>query len=152
MQSKSFDPMATDNPFFGQTQKAGWARLARVGGDRVSMLLDHLRKRVGVIEGLAEEVTFDSAGRGAGAAYSLGDKPLFVAHELPGALEVSVPLDEPERDSLLASKKISTAMRQAIEAADEEAGRYVVRFSVRSTTDVGSVAKWVVRRSRDTPS
>ncbi len=152
MQSKSFEPMRSDNPFFGQTQKAGWARLVRVGGDRVSILLDHLRKRVGVIEGLAEEVTFDGEGKGAAAAYSVADRPMFTAHVAAGALEISVRLDGRERDALLASKKLGAAMRRMLETARVEAGHCAIRFAVRTPADVGSIAKLIVLRSRMAPN
>ncbi len=150
MREKTVGPMTADNPFFGSSEKANWARLTRLGGDRVSILLDHLRKRVGVIEGLSEEVIFDAPGEGADASYRVGEEPLFTAHVAAGALEVSMCLDAAERETLLASRKISPAMRRGLLARREEAGKYAIRFAVKGPADVGSIVKSIVRRSRTT--
>lgn len=146
MESKP--PMRADNPFFGPEMKSKWAHLSRLGGDRVAILFEELRRRAGAIEGLAEELVFAGDQAGWTPTYSVEGKILFSAHVGAGSLAVMMRMDARERDRLLASKRVSAAARKALEVARNEGGEYSLRIAVRSRGDVTAAARLIVLRSR----
>jgi hypothetical protein len=148
MRSEQSGPVKAENPFFGPELKSKWAQLARRGGDRVSILFEDLRKRVGAIEGLSEELFFVGEDEGWAPRYSLGDRKLFTAHVRPGLLEVELSMNASERAALLASRSLAGTLRGAFESAREEAGKFKVRFAMKSGADVRAFARLIVRRAR----
>ena len=101
MQNKPFGPMTAENPFFGSKLKTSWAKLARRGGDRVAILLEDLRKRISVIDGLTEEMAFIEEEKGWAPTYNLEGKTLFSAHVGAASLEVELRMDAAERECCL---------------------------------------------------
>ncbi len=148
MQNKPFGPVTAENPFFGSKLKPSWAQLTRRGGDRVAILLEDLRKRIGVIEGLTEELVFTSEAEGWAPTYRLEGKTLATAHIGAASLEVELRVDASERERLLASKRLSNTMKRMLEGARDEAGEFTIRFAIKCPADVGSVSRWIVLRSR----
>jgi hypothetical protein len=147
MQSKRSGPMTAENPFFGSDPKAEWARLTRRGGDRVAILLEDLRKRISVIEGLTEELVLIGEEAGWAPTYSLEGKTLFTAHVGKGSLGVELRMDLAERERLLASKKLSAAAKRALEGAVGVEGEFTIRLAMKGPADVGALARLIVLRS-----
>jgi hypothetical protein len=52
--------------------KPTWAQLTRLGGDRVAILFEDLRRRIGVIDGLIEDLYFAGCEEGWVPRYRLG--------------------------------------------------------------------------------
>jgi hypothetical protein len=148
MQNKPFGPVTAENPFFGSNPKTSWTKLARRGGDRVAILLEDLRKRISVVEGLTEELVLTSEAEGWAPTYSLEGKILATAHIGAASLEVELRMDAAERERLLASKRLSNTMRRALEGARDETGEFTIRFAIKRPADIASVSRWIVLRSR----
>ncbi len=138
---KPYGPMTAENPFFAPKLKPTWARLTRLGGDRVSILLDDFRKRISIIEGLTEELLWDGADKGWAATYSVGGKQLLEAHVLAGSLEVVLRLSTAERDRLLAATRLAAPWKRALAGARDQVSEFVFRISVKSPAQVRSLAR-----------
>lgn len=146
MESKRTGPMTADNPFFGPEMKSKWAHLSRLGGDRVAILFEDLRRRAGAIDGLTEELIFEEEGWT--PTYFLEGKRLFSAHIGAGSLEVAMRMEAGERDRLLGSGRLSAAMKRALEEARNEGGEFMVRAAVKSRSDAAAVARLIALRGR----
>ncbi len=119
-----------------------WAQLTRLGGDRAAVLFEELRKRVSSIDGLREELIYQSPEWGWGPRYSAGGQVLFSAHILPGALDVSLALDAGQRENILKSSGISAEIRRAIEE-NPASGDAAVRIRLANRAAVASFSKLV---------
>lgn len=77
----------SSNPFRDPDAKPSWAHLTRLGGDRVAILFEALRKRVGSIPGLIEDLHFTGPEEGWAPRYCLGEETVAYVHIRPGILE-----------------------------------------------------------------
>ena len=94
------------NPVTAGHTNLQWAQLTRLAGDRAAILFEDLRRRVGTIAGLVEELHYDSVAQCWTPRYRLGEEVLFTAHILPAALEATVTLGAGERISLLGLRRL----------------------------------------------
>ncbi len=90
MRNKSSDTGTLKNPFCDPNVKPDWAQLTRLGGDRVAILFEELRRRIGAIDGLIEDLHFASQDEGWVPRYSLDGVTIAHAHIGPGSLEVTL--------------------------------------------------------------
>jgi hypothetical protein len=139
------------NPVTASHSNLQWAQLTRLAGDRASLLFEELRRRVGTVPGLVEELHYDGAAERWTPRYRLGEEVLFAAHILPAALEASLTLDARERLSLLGSRRLSSAMKQLIQQTPMLEGQVSVRVQLNSRAAVREFASLVVTRSRYNP-
>jgi hypothetical protein len=94
---------STRNPFRNAAAKPQWAQLTRLGGDRVAILFEDLRKQISGINGLVEELHFNGPEEGWLPRYRVGDQVLLRVQVLPGCLTAMVELDEGLAKNLLNS-------------------------------------------------
>ncbi len=140
--------MSPPNPVTAGHASPQWAQLSRLAGDRAAILFEELRKRVGAIPGLVEELRYDEVEKRWTPHYLLGAEVLFTAHILPAALEAMTALSASQRDRLLRSRKIGLAMRQIIEKAPMVGGSVPVRVRLNNQAAVGAFAAVITAKSR----
>lgn len=92
MRNRSSDTGTLKNPFCDPNVKPDWAQLTRLGGDRVAILFEELRRRIGAIGGLTEDLHFASPEEGWVPRYSLDGETIAHAHIGPGSLEATLGL------------------------------------------------------------
>jgi hypothetical protein len=157
-------PAEPPNPVTAGHANPQWAQLTRLAGDRAAILFDELRRRVGAIEGLIEELVIPDKPQTLGnrsvlrgveefwiARYRLGDSPrrlLFTAHILPAALEATLTLDTAQRDRLLSSRKLGSAMKQLIRQAPVVDGRVSVHVRLNNRTAVRAFSTLIAMKSK----
>lgn len=141
-------PPHIENPFREPERKPDWAQLTRLAGDRVAILFEDLRGRIGNIAGLEEELHYSGSDWGWTPRYRLGDESLFVAHLRPGFLEATIELQRPLREKVLASSRVTTKVKAAIGDAPEKGGSILARFRLSSRADVSSFANLVRLKSK----
>lgn len=125
-----------------------WAQLTRLAGDRAAILFEELRKRVGTIPGLVEELRYDGVEKRWTPHYRLGEEALFAAPILPAALEATTTLDAFEREKLLGSRRIGLAMKQSIARAPTVGGSVHMRVRLNSQATVRAFAALIVMKSK----
>jgi len=141
-------PVDLPNPVAAGHANPQWAQLTRLAGDRAAILFDDLRRRVGGIEGLIEELYYDAVKERWIPRYRLGESVLFVVHILPAALEATVTLDTAQRDKLLSSRKLSATMKQLIRQAQTVEGRVSVHVRLNNRAAVRAVANLIATKSK----
>jgi hypothetical protein len=139
------------NPVTAGHTNSQWAQLTRLAGDRAAILFEDLRRRLGSIAGLVEELHYDGAAERWTPRYRLGEKVLFTAHILPAALEATVTLDAGERLSLLGSRRLNSTMKHLIRQTPMVEGQFSVRVRLNSRAAVREFAGLVVTRCRHSP-
>lgn len=148
MQRNATEERRQKNPFRHPDVKPDWAQLTRLGGDRVAILFEELRRRVGVIDALVEDLHFAGAEEGWMPRYRQGDRVLFTVRLLPGSLEVTLRMDVLEREILLASRKVGAAMKRVLRDGRAEAGGFATSLVLGNQADVRSFSSLVVHGSR----
>jgi hypothetical protein len=136
------------NPVTAAHSNLQWAQLTRLAGDRAALLFEDLRRRVGTIAGLIEELHYDDVAERWTPRYLFGAQVVFTAHILPAALEVMLTLTADERISLLGSRRLSSAMKQFLRQAPRIDGQVSVRVPLNSRAAVREFASLVVSRCR----
>jgi len=133
------------HPLLGPARSPEWAKLARLAGDRASILLQSLRQAVGKITGLQEELLSGSPEAGWVIRYGIGREDLFSLHVRPGALEGTLTLQSTLRDALVHSHLIKPG-----EAPDgpSKDGAVSLHAPLKSQQDVRSFVRLVVKKSR----
>jgi hypothetical protein len=77
-------------PFRDPESKPDWAQLTRWGGNRVANLFEELRRRIGVVEGLIEDLHFAGPEEGWVPRYSVGGETIAIAHIRPASLAATL--------------------------------------------------------------
>ncbi len=142
------NPVEPHNPVTAGHTAPQWAQLTRLAGDRAAILFEDLRRRVGAIPGLIEELHYDGVEKRWVPRYRLGEDVLFAAHILPAALEATLTLDAAQRDRLLSSRRLSSAMKQSIRQAQMVDGWVSVRLPVKSRATVRAFATLIAMKSK----
>ena len=136
------------NPVTAGHTNLQWAQLTRLAGDRAAILFEDLRRRVGTIAGLVEELHYDGGAERWTPRYRLGENVLFTAQILPAALEATVALDADERISLLGSRQLSSTMKHIIRHTPIVDGHVSVRVRLNSRAAVGAFSNLVAMKSK----
>jgi hypothetical protein len=137
-----------ENPFRDPGTQPDWAEFTRLGGDRVTILFEDLRKRIGAIEGLSEDMHYACPEEGWRARYCLGDTLLFTARIFPGVLEVTLWVNAGERNRLLQRQSGGAALGKALSEAQGERDLLAARLELKNSSGVRSFARWVVHLSK----
>ena len=141
-------PELRQNPFRDPNAPQSRAQSTRLAGDRVSILFDELRAQLGKIEALQEELYFGGVEWGWVPRYRLDDRVLFTAHIFAGALEAKLSLEDPLRETFLASPRVATRIKDAIRRAPLVGGITVMRVHLSNLSAVRSFANLVKLKSR----
>jgi hypothetical protein len=123
--------------------------LTRLGGDRVAILFEELRRRISTISGLVEELYFCGPAQGWGPRYRVGDRVLLKVHIVPGNLGATVELEEMLFINLLSSPKIASKIKMWFRTVSIREGIALLRVRLSSRADICSLANLVVRISRE---
>jgi hypothetical protein len=124
----------------GPARNPGWAQLIRLGGDRVAILFDVLRKSVGRIDGVVERLHYSASDGCWVVQYRVGGLGLFAARISPGLLEAVIDLNRREVECLLQARKLSGGVRDAIRIGTSAAGSGSVRFPLKNRCAVRAFA------------
>ncbi|HVB28234.1 MAG TPA: hypothetical protein VNG91_00345 [Terriglobia bacterium] len=130
----------------GPAKKPEWAQLIRLGGDRVAILFQELRKSVGTVEGIAERLHY-SEGRWM-VRYDVGGTELFTARISPGLLEAVILFSPSERERLLRMRSLSGTIKDAVRSGANEAGSNSIRLPLTDRRKVRSFASLVKAKSK----
>lgn len=137
-----------ENPFRDAGTQPDWAQFTRLGGDRVTILFEDLRGRLGAIEELSEDMHYAGPEEGWRARYRLGDALLFTARIFPGVLEATLWVSARERNRLLQRQSGGAALGKALSEAQGEGDLWAARLVLKNSSGVRSFARWVVHLSK----
>lgn len=132
----------------GPAKKPEWAQMIRLGGDRVAILLEELRKAAGKVDGIVEVVLFSGKRGGWVVQYEVESSELFTAHIAPGVLEVVIPLSRSEIKSLLRIRNLSGNIQEAIRQSSDGSATARVEFELMNRRRVHSFANLVMAKAR----
>lgn len=132
----------------GPATQPGWAQLIRLGGDRVAILVDELRKSVGRIDGVVQRMHYSATEENWVIRYEVGGAELFTVRISPGVLEANVALIRPEVERLLQNPTLSKSVRGVIQNGASEEGTNSIRFLLRDRSMVRSFANLARLRNR----
>jgi hypothetical protein len=124
----------------GPARKAAWAQLIRLGGDRVAILFDELRKSVGRIDGVVQRLHYSVIDERWMVQYEVGDAELFTVRISPGVLEAGMALSRSEVKRLLQNRTLSKSVRDVIQNTANAGGLSSLRFPLRDRRAVRSFA------------
>ena len=114
----------------GATAKAGWAQLIRLGGDRVAILFDELRKSIGRIEGVFQRLHYSAREERWVVQYRVEDAELFTVRISPGVLDARMVLSRSEVERLLQNRNLNESVKDVIHHGASGAGSSSVRFQL----------------------
>jgi Protein of unknown function (DUF3788) len=124
----------------GPAKKPGWAQLVRLGGDRVAILFDELRKSVGRIDGVVERLHYSQPEGRWLVQYQAGGVELFTVRISPGLLEAGILLGPSEIETILKLRGLSGTIKNEIRAAAGHPESCSFRFALRDRRTVRSFA------------
>jgi hypothetical protein len=134
---------ATESPLNlvrGPAKKPGWAQLVRLGGDRVAILFDELRKSVGRIDGIVERLHYSAPEDRWLVQYQAGGVELFTVRISPGLLEAGMLLSPSEIETSLKIRKLCGTIKNEIRAAAGHPEACSIRFALKDRRTVRSFA------------
>lgn len=140
-----------------QTRKPDWAQLTRLAGDRAAILFEELRRRVGAIDGLVEDLFYYGPEKASGTEqvywgwaprYRVGETTLFSVAIRPAVLEAAVTLNGALRERLLESRKVARGIKEAIRGAPVGGDTTRLRVRPSSLAEVRAVASVVLMKSK----
>lgn len=146
MQRKATEERCHENPFRHPDVKPDWAQLTRLGGDRVAILFEELRRRVGVIDGLVEDLHFVGPEDGWVPRYSVNGETVAFTHIGPGRLEATLhvagcPAGASQR-AVPPAPLPGSAMRRL---TDDEHSNALLRAELRTHAAVEAFARMLIR-------
>jgi hypothetical protein len=127
----------------GPAKKPGWAQLVRLGGDRVAILFDELRKLVGRIDGIVERLQYSAPEDRWIVQYQAGGLELFTVRISPGLLEAGMLLSPSEIETVLKLRKLCGTLKNEIRAAAGHSESCPIRFALKDRRTVSSFANLV---------
>ena len=136
---------SAQNPFRDVKTKPEWAQLTRLGGDRVAILFEELRREISGIDGLVEELHFNGTQDGWLPRYRVGDQVLLRVQILPGNLTAILELEESLAKRLLNSPTEAGRIKTWLRAVAIREGIALLRVRLSSRTDASSLATLVLK-------
>lgn len=127
----------------GPAKKPGWAQLVRLGGDRVAILFNELRKDVGRIDGVVEQLHYLAAEGRWVVRYQVEDAELFTVRIQPGLLEAGVPMSAAEAGALLSTRRLSGGILEALRGCASNADSGSLRLPLENRRAVRSFANFL---------
>ena len=133
------------NPFNDPATKPQWAQLTRLGGDRVAILFEDLRRQIAKIDGIIESLSYSGSEEGWVAEYRADGTTLFTARIFPGVLEVTMVFDGSGFEQLISSEKLGARMKDALRNAENSG---FIRLDLNHSSAVRSFANLIVIKSK----
>ncbi|MEJ2006768.1 MAG: hypothetical protein P8Z30_01195 [Acidobacteriota bacterium] len=142
-------PESPLNFVHGPAKKPEWAQMVRLGGERVAVLFEELRRSVGKIDGIVEKLCYSGREGGWVVQYRVSGVELLTMRIAPGLLEVSIPLSPSEREILPGMRNLSGTIKDAIRGiSNNEVESNSVRVPLTNRRRVHSVANLVMVKAR----
>jgi hypothetical protein len=132
----------------GPAKEPGWAQLIRLGGDRVAVLFEELRRAVGKVDGIVERLHYLSGECRWAVQYCVGGIELFAVRISPGTLEVAMPLSRSDAEILLRTHNLSAGMKDAIRRNASGTGSNALRLPLTDRRLVRSFATAVKAKGK----
>jgi hypothetical protein len=139
---------SSQNLVRGPAKRPEWAQLIRLGGDRVAVLFDELRKSVGKIDGVIERLQYSAEEGRWVVKYSVGGTEFFIVRILPGSLEAVLHLNYSEAEILLQSRALRGPLQNAIRARIQEKAEGLMNIPLTDRRALHSFANLVRAKSR----
>jgi hypothetical protein len=138
---------AHDSPptFSGPARSPEWATLTRLAGDRAGILLQQLRRGIGRIAGLQEEIICPVAVNSWELRYCIGKEILFSLYVRPASLEAVFTIESSLRDTFFRSP---LAKQVQVNDASLTGGPAFVRALLRTQKDVRFLTSIVIKNSK----
>ena len=133
------------NPFNDPATKPQWAQLTRLGGDRVAILFEELRRQIAKIDGIIESLSYLGPEEGWAAEYRADGTTLFTVRILPGVLEATMTFDASTFERFVSSGKLSVKMKDTLRNAEASG---FIRLDVNHSSAVRSLANLAVIKSK----
>ena len=138
-------PEVRRNPFNDPAKKPQWAQLTRLGGDRVAILFEDLRREIAKVDGIVESLRYSGSEEGWVAEYRADGTTLFTARTFPGVLEATMTFDASTFERLSRSGKLGARMKNALRIAENSG---FIRLDLNHSSAVRSFASLVVAKSK----
>ncbi len=139
---------ARPNPFRDPSLAPDWAQLTRLGGDRVALLFEDLRARLGKIGGIQEELRYHGPEWGWGPHYRLGGASLCAVRALPGRLEAVIEVEPASLPKLLGSPSLGAGVRSIVAQLFASGSPWQAPIVLSNRTTVRDFARLVVLKSK----
>lgn len=141
-------PSLRANPFCDPRVPPTWAQLTRLAGDRCSLRLQELRRRLARWEEVREDVHFFGENHGWALRYRLKERTLFIVRVLPADLEAEVNLEPAEQAALLKSRRLPRNVRTLLQAGGEQIDVLQKQMPLRSAADLNALLQLIEARIR----
>ena len=112
-----------------------------MAGDRTAILFDELRRQLGEMGDVSEELRFQGSREGWTPLYRLGRATLCVVHLAPARMEASVPMSRKAVRDLLSSPGVSASLKAAIRKAPYGGNRKKPRVALPNRRAINSLAR-----------
>ena len=139
---------AHENPYRDPAAKPTRAQFIRLGGDSVSIRLQELRRRLGAINGVVEEIHYTGEDTGWATRYRVDESTLCTVRVLPGELEARFDADPGVAAKILHAKSVGAEVKKGVQAAldCDPPGRVLVRLG--NATAVRSFGNAILIKSK----
>lgn len=97
----------------GPARRPEWAHLIRLGGDRVAVLFEELRKSIGKVDGIVERLRYLESKSRWVVQYEVGDTELCTMRISPGLLEAEIALGSEDVTKLSRAGKLEKDLQGA---------------------------------------
>ncbi|MEE8257185.1 MAG: DUF3788 family protein [Acidobacteriota bacterium] len=132
---------APPNLYRAKNRKPKWAEVIRMAGDRTAILFDELRRQLGEMGDVSEELRFQGSREGWTPLYRLGRATLCVVHIAPARMEASVPMGRKAVRDLLSCPGVSASLKAAIRKAPYRGNRKKPRVALPNRRAINSLAR-----------
>lgn len=132
----------------GPAKRPEWAQMIRFGGDRTAVLFGELRKSVGKVDGIVEQLRYSGRESRWVVHYEVEATELFSARISPGLLEAEIPLDRTDLESFLRMCTPGGWIKDAIDGSSNGAATERVKFKLKNRRMVRSFANLVMAKAR----
>lgn len=112
-----------------------------MAGDRTAILFDELRRQLGEMGDVSEELRFQGSREGWTPLYRRGRATLCVVHLAPARMEASVPMGRKAVRDLLSSPGVSASLKAAIRKAPYGGNRKKPRVALPNRRAINSLAR-----------
>lgn len=132
----------------GPAKNPEWAKLIRLGGDRVAVLFYELRKSVGTIDGIIERLHHSERESRWVVQYDLGGTELLTVRISAGRLEAAVPMNESDVENLIQTRDSRGTLEEASPASARQGESSPFRLGLRDRRGVRSLVRLVKAKHR----
>ena len=122
--------------------------MIRLGGDRVAILFEELRKAVGKVDGIVERLDYSASEDRWVVQYCAGGTELFTVRISAGLLEAGMGISRSEAEILLGTHNLSGTIKDAVRKGASGTGSNFLKLPLTDRRRVRSFANLVKAKSK----